>query len=184
MRRKISRPQYLQQVNAAIATATGNIDSQTQSLTEQMRSLAGKLQFEQAQAIQKRLELLKLRTAGGYRWISEISRLSILHIDRSKKIKVPSQRAMVQSYSAFLISAGRIRQLPDFTIEKIEKFCRSLPAEIFQPLPPHTELLNLVSYFLYRSKPAGLWLDWQKLLSAETLEEKMRLTFQPKTTRQ
>ena len=161
---KVSRPEYLQQITDAISAAGGNIKAQMEKLQNHMRQLSRQRAFEQAQAVKKQLTQLELLSNQKYHWTTELPNLAILHIDASAKIASPGKRGKTQTYSAFLIKPGRIAELADFTLENIGEFHKLFLAQLPQPadctnLEQLSEQLSLLAYFLYRTKPAGIWID-------------------------
>jgi len=176
---KISRPEYIRQINNALAAAAGNIDNAEAKLQNTMRQLSAGMEFEQAQRVKKQLDRLAALKKNAYRWTTDLSALAILHIDRWARISASGKGKKIQTFSAFVITYGHIAEMPPFSLEQIEQFCESLPGQLNksvgctnrQPLP---EQLSLPAYFLYRSKPPGIWLncsEHKQLLSKESLLE-------------
>ena len=176
---KISRAEYIRQINNALAAATGNIDTAEAKLQNTMRQLSAGMEFEHAQRVKKQLDLLAVLKKDTYRWTTDLPALAILHIDRWAKISAPGKGKKIQTFSAFVIKYGHIAEMPPFSLEQIEQFYESLPAQLNKScgcatLKPLSEQLSLPAYFLYRSKPPGIWLNCSKqkqLLSKEALLE-------------
>ncbi len=129
-----------------------------------MAKLAGQMEFEKAQSVKKQIDQLAALGKPAYKWTTPLAQMAIVHIDRSAKIAVEKQRRKEQTYSAFVIKAGDITELDDFTIDQIDEVCKSIKDTI--TLPPKTidpnqlaDQLAIVAYFLYRTKPSGLWLN-------------------------
>jgi excinuclease UvrABC nuclease subunit len=161
---KVSRPEYLRQVTNAISAASGNIEAQMEKLQNHMRRLARQRAFEQAQAVKKQLTQLELLNKREYRWTMELSGLAILHIDRSVKIAVEGRRRKIQTYAGYLITAGQVAELGEFTIDEPGEFYKSFIEKLAEPAnlkdsKQLTERLSLLAYHLYRSRPAGIWID-------------------------
>jgi excinuclease UvrABC nuclease subunit len=176
---KISRAEYTRQIHNALEAAAGNIDAAEATLQKTMRQLSAEMAFEQAQRVKKQLDLLAMLKKDAYRWVTDLSALAILHIDRWAKISAHGKGKKIQTFSAFVITYGHIAEMPAFSLEQIERFYESLPGQLNkswscanrQPLP---EQLSLPAYFLYRSKPPGIWLNCSKqkqLLSKASLLE-------------
>ena len=132
--------------------------------------------FEQAQLIKKRLDRLKLLRRSDYQWTGKLADLAILHIDRSAKIASADKRGKTQTYAAFLIKAGGITELGDFTVEDPGKFYKSYLKKLAGPADctdskQTAEHLSLLAYHLYRSRPAGVWLNCSKTRSVPDIDE-------------
>ncbi len=160
----ISRGEYLGQIEGAIAAAEGDIEPCRERIEARMKQLAGEMEFEQAEMAKKRIEQLEVLTTGAYRWTGDLRRLGLLHIDRSAKVAQEGKKRKVQCYAAFLIRYGQVTVFHDFTLDKMGGLCRSLQAKLAQEPGPSGrnrlgELMSLLSYFLYRSKQPGIWLD-------------------------
>ncbi|RKY10183.1 MAG: hypothetical protein DRP65_06960 [Planctomycetota bacterium] len=164
---KMKRDVYISQITDAICAAAGDIEKQTAKLKEKMEKAAHQRLFEQAQSLKKRLERLKGLTCDDYRWTMRLSALTILHIDRSAKIATEGKRKKTRTYAGFLIRAGLVTELGDFRLDEFDKFYKSftaklsVPGGLIDPKEP-AEHLSLLAWHLYRSKPAGVWLDCSK----------------------
>jgi len=164
---KMKRDVYISQITDAISTAAGDTEKQTAKLKRQMEQSAKDRLFEQAQSLKKRLERLKGLTRDDYRWTMRLRDLAILHIDRSAKVTTEGKRKKTQTYAGFLIRAGLVSPLGDFRLDEFEKFYKSFLAKLAGPggktcTKQIAEKLALLAYHLYRSKPAGLWLNSSK----------------------
>ena len=173
---KIGRDEYLRYIEDAICAAAGDVQKQTAKLKDQMQQLSGQRAFEQAQLVKKRLDRLKLLGRSNYQWTGKLGDLAILHIDRSAKIASEGKRKKVQTYAAFLITAGCIRQLGDFALEKLGEFHKSFLGQLAGPADcsdskQMAELLALLAYHLYRSKPRGIWINCSKAIRVPQLDE-------------
>lgn len=162
---KVDRSEYFLQITQAITAAGGNTKEQKASLENRMQRLCKQMEFEQAEVIKKRLERLELLNKKNYRWTRDLADLKILHIDISAKITEPGKRKKTQTFSAFLMRYGCISRLTDFTLNNIEDFQNIFFSELsHNSIDAEPEVISdqmaLVSYFLYRSKPSGIWLDY------------------------
>ena len=162
---KIGRDEYLRYIEDAISAAAGNVEEYILKLKDQMQQLAKARAFEQAQLVKKRLDRLKLLGRSDYQWTGKLADLAILHIDRAAKVASEGKkRKTIQTYAAFLIKAGCIRQLDDFTLEKLGEFYKSFLGQLAAPADctdseTLKEHLSLLAYHLYRSKPRGIWIN-------------------------
>jgi len=160
----ISRAEYLDKIEKAIEAASGQHQRQIAQLEGEMTTLSGQMEFEKAQVVKKQINQLSTLSKPAYKWTGQLAQLAIVHIDKSAKIAVEKQRKREQTYSAFVIRVGQIAKLADFTIEQVDKVDQSIKDQLSQPVKAigpeqMAEQLSLVAYFLYRNKPAGLWLN-------------------------
>lgn len=160
----IDKQQYISNIDKAITAASGKIESLAHDFRQEMAELAKQHKFEQAGIVKKQLASLEMLTGNDYKWTTDLSRLTILHIDRSAKVPPAKGKRKVQSYSAFLVTADHITDLADFTIDKIDIFQKSLSPCLKEKKEGIaacriSDQLALAAYFLYRSRPPGLWID-------------------------
>lgn len=161
---KTSRSEYLNWVQDAVTAAKGNLRRKKEKMLGQMKKLAEQREFEQADIVKKGLRQLENLTKETYRWTTEISELAILHIDRSAKIKIEGKRKKEQTFSAFVIQSGHIFELADFTLDNIDAFYTSFTQCLTEPVfglsgEQLSEQLSFLGFSLYRSKPAGVWIN-------------------------
>ena len=173
---KMGRDEYMRQIAGAICAAAGDVEKQMLKLKDQMEQSAQKRAFEQAQSLNKRLGRLKKLGSDDYRWAMRLSELAILHIDRSAKIASAGKRRKIQTYAAFLITAGHITKLPDFTPEDLGEFHKSFLTRLSGPADctdskQLAEELSHLAYHLYRPKPAGIWINCSKMHHTPAVEE-------------
>ena len=159
--------QYRQTVQQALEAASGSVQDLQETLMAQMKILAGKMQFEQAQLIKDQLQaLLKLR-GNVFRWTQRLKTLRILHICRGPRIRTADNlRKKHPSFCAYLISSDEIHKLPNFSFSSIGRlpdFLSHPPAACRMRSKSAAEHLSLLSLYLYKSKPPGLWLDLHNL---------------------
>ena len=186
---RLGRGEYASQIAEAVSAAPGEGRRHIETARRQMADLAEQRQFEQADMAKKRLESLEVLLKDDYRWTTDLSKLAILHIDQSAKIAPAEGKRKVQSYAGFLITAGRIVELDDFTLDDIEKFYASFRDSLNQPMensacgqmPKH---LALTTYFLYRRNPPGLWINASvdETIRCENLTEAIENRFQRRKT--
>lgn len=182
---KISRVEYLDWIADALAAAEGDTRRQKEKMLEQMKKLADQREFERADVVKKRIGQLEKLSKETYRWTTEISELTVLHIDRSAKIKIQGKRKKEQSFSAFVIRSGSIFELPDFTLETIDAFYSSFTqclAEAASELSSEqlSDQLSFLGFSLYRSKPAGVWINCssgREVPSSEAIIDMIRRAF-------
>jgi len=106
--------------------------------------------------------------AGAYKWTGDLKKLKIVHIDKSAKIKPEDSKKKKQTYAVFAMNFFEIIDLGDFVIEGTEKIAGAIENTLAklnigrQETCDSTEILEqfaIVSYFLYRTKPSGLWIN-------------------------
>jgi excinuclease UvrABC nuclease subunit len=172
----VSRAEYIQQVRQAISAASGNTKEQKAKLENRMLLLCERMEFEQAETVKKQVGKLELLNKERYYWTKDLAELAILHIDKSARIAEPGKRKKTQSFSAFLIRYGQITRQADFTLGVIEDFHKTFLSELAQDTPKaEPELLydqlGLLSYFLYRSRRPGIWIDCSASKTKPTAEQ-------------
>lgn len=160
----ISRDEYMEQINAAVSAGSGNTQKQAGILKIRMTELSQKMEFQEAQEAKKQLLQLKKLNDRSYIWTHDLSEWSVLHIDKSAKIKSESKRKKEQTYSAFFIRNGDICQLDPFTLDSVQQLSNRLldvSSESIknEDIDSNNELMSLTAFSLYRSKPAGVWID-------------------------
>jgi hypothetical protein len=132
-----------------------------------MEGYCAKLEFEQANHVKNQLEQLGLIDGYQYKWTGRLNDLAVLHIDLSAKVKIKGKRRKTQTLAAFLITETGINELTSFDLDRIENFHELLSKELsvtsLPAAPPdrktYSEQLALLCSFLYRSKPAGIWIN-------------------------
>ncbi len=139
----------------------------------EMQTASKELNFERAAALKKRIEKLSALKKQTYRWTGDLKKLKIVHIDKSGKIRAKGIRAKVQMYAVFAIDFFNINDLGDFSIDEpdliydaISKNPGTSPKNVSDEM---IERFSLVSYFLYRSKPAGMWINASERFDREEI---------------
>ena len=186
---RTGRSETASQIANAVSAASGEGRRHIETARRQMMHLAEDRQFEQADMAKKRLESLEVLLKDDYRWTTDLSKLAILHIDRAAKIAPAEGKRKVQSYAGFLITADRIVELDDFTLDDIEKFYASFTDSLKEPVEssaggPMAEGLGLAAYFLYRRNTPGLWINASadRTIRHENLTEAIENRFQQRKT--
>ena len=125
---------------------------------------------------------------GACRWTGDLRKLKILHIDKSAKIRQQGSRAKKQTFAVFVMNFFEIIDLGDFVIDEFEKVAEVIENALAklnssqQETCDTTEILEqfaIVSYFLYRTNPSGLWINasegFDRTVFAKTISEKFKL---------
>jgi hypothetical protein len=115
---------------------------------------------------------------GACRWTGDLRKLKILHIDKSAKIRQQGSRAKKQTFAVFVMNFFEIIDFGDFVIDEFDKITESIENALArlnsnrQETCDSTEILeqfSIVSYFLYRSNPSGLWINVPEGFNREEL---------------
>lgn len=181
---KLQRDEYGRRLDAAVDLAAGRFERVLTVLEDRMRVDARSLRFESANRFKQVIMDIHKIESSDSRWVSDLSELSILHIDRSAKVPGPGKKK-VRSFAAFLFCRGHIIRLSDFTLDHlptclesvhhpqtwqgiaIEKTTHDSLSSLEDSLSPGllAEQLALVASFLFRRGAGGLWfrgdLYWQ-----------------------
>jgi excinuclease UvrABC nuclease subunit len=150
----------------------------------EMQTASKELNFEKAAELKRKIEKLSLLKKQTYRWTGDLEKLKIVHIDKSAKIKQQGSKAKKQTFAVFVMNFFDIIDLGDFVIDEFDKITESIEnasAKLNsnrQETCDSTEILeqfSIVSYFLYRTNPPGLWMNISEGFSRENLEERLKL---------
>lgn len=169
---------YRERVNQAARATQSPPEAAMASLQAQMKTLASQLQFEQAQIIKKKLESLEKLQTLSYRWTTDLNQLKILHISEGPRVRLAKRTEPL--YLAYMITARTTEKLLLFSLDSLEQFCEALqspPGRCILKPQDFSEHLSLLSLFLYKSEPAGLWLDLNKTPDIQTLRFQILETF-------
>lgn len=155
--------QYRRTVQESVQAASGPLEDLQEQFSVRMNRFAGKMQFEQAQAIKDQLNRLSKLKGNAYGWTRRLEALKILHIAPGSYVFTAENfRQKSPHFCAYVITAFQAEKVPNFSFHSIRTFLDTLPD------PPRTcrltsntlsEHLALTSLFLYKSHPPGLWMD-------------------------
>ncbi|HOQ04728.1 MAG TPA: hypothetical protein PKY88_05905 [Anaerohalosphaeraceae bacterium] len=174
---------YPERLKQALRAAQSSPLSLTTELTERMKVLAAQLQFEQAQVIKKQIESLEKLQTTPYRWTTNLNTLKILHIAENRRLRLNKQS--VPLYQPFLITGQTAEKLPPFTLNSAEKLLEAVqtpPGRCFLEPSNPSEHLSLLSLFLYKTRPPGLWLNLNEPLKPEQLRTQITESFEKTPT--
>lgn len=190
---KISRSDYQQQIENAISAASGNCGQIKADLHDNMKLYSDEMKFELASHVKNQIEQLELLGKYAFKWTGELKRLAVLHINLSAKVKIKGNRTKIQTFAAFLITAANIHEFEPFRIEEIDQFRNSLSEKSAVEYETEdrkacAENLALACSFLYRRKPAGIWINCSPVTgrsvpNASTLENKINKLLENKPKR-
>lgn len=138
----------------------------------EMQIASKELNFEKAANLKRIIEKLSILKNQSYKWTSDLEKLTILHIDKSAKIKVacPEQgrregsKTKKQTLAVFVMNFFTISDLGDFLADEKEKICVEVENSLAKLQQNQSggdetiERFSIISYFLYRSNPFGLWM--------------------------
>jgi excinuclease UvrABC nuclease subunit len=148
----------------------------------EMQTAAKELNFEKAAQLKKKIEKLSTLKNRAYKWTGDLKKLKIVHIDKSKRIKpfdtaqgrpegskkkVQTLRLRSgQAYAVFVMDFFNIIDLGDFALGNPDLICEAISKNLNNISNTSgkisdeiIERFSIVSYFLYRSKPSGLWVN-------------------------
>jgi hypothetical protein len=167
------REEYFERVKLAVRAASGEHHELARAFREKMISLAAEQLFEAANQAKLSLAALVPLAEQTYRWTCDITKLAILHIDRSKRVKTPSSKKFEQSYAAFVIRPGCIDELPDLVPNDLPavltRITETLAAQAQRAEPLLTDSISMLESLLYRSTPPGIFVDLSKPSTAEQI---------------
>lgn len=163
---KITRESYQLQIENAIAAASASASrNQLRSdLRDKMKRYSAEMEFELANHAKNQIQQLELLDKYSYKWTARLEDLTVLHINISAKVKIKGKRKKTQTFAAFLIKSAGIYEFAPFTLDDIDQFQKTLSSElpVESKMPDRktsAEQLALVCSFLYRRKPAGIWIN-------------------------
>jgi excinuclease UvrABC nuclease subunit len=157
---KISVEEYQKLITDAFAAGT-EPDGAINNFQNQMQTAAKELNFEKAAALKKKIEKLSSLKKNAYRWTGDLEKLKIVHIDKSFKVKQQGEKIKKQTYAVFVMNVFGIIDAGDFLTDNPDDLTEAITktSEQLSNLPTD-EMLDkfaIVTYFLYRSKPSGIW---------------------------
>lgn len=159
---KISTDDYKKIIEAAFE-AGAEPEKAIENFQTEMQKAAKELQFEKAAALKKRIDKISALKKPVYKWTGDLRKLKIVHIDKSFKIKEQGSKKRRQSFAFFvmnvfgIIDAGDlVWDNPDVIKSIVNKGLDELPTSADENT---LEKFSIVTYFLYRSKPPGEWVD-------------------------
>ncbi len=147
-----------------------------EQLQQQMQVAAKELNFELADELKRKIEKLSTLKKQAYKWTGDLEKLKIIHIDKSARIKPQGSKRKKQTlrprsgqaFAFFVMNFFEIIDLGDFVIETTEKVAEAIEKSLAklngnrQEICDSTETIEqfaIVSYFLYRTKLSGLWIN-------------------------
>ncbi|HBG28461.1 MAG: hypothetical protein A2Y10_10825 [Planctomycetes bacterium GWF2_41_51] len=158
---KISFEEYKQIINEAFS-AGAEPETAINNFQIEMQKAAKELQFEGAAGLKKKIDKLSALKKTVYKWTGDLRKLKIVHIDKSFKIKEQGSKKRKQSFAVFVINIFQIIDAGDFLWDNPD-VVKSIVNKRLEELPEAgdedaLERFSIVTYFLYRSKPAGEWI--------------------------
>jgi len=172
---------YRRRVADAVMAASGQHQAVAETFRERMSCFASERRFEEANQVKLSLNAIHLLKEPPYRWTTDLVKLTILHIDRSRKVRAAESRKLVQSYSIFILRPGRIEKIFDVTLAELSAALAKMPATpaagAYPAEPFLTDSLSIIQSLLYRSNPPGIMLDLTKPLSPPDVLSKLEARF-------
>ncbi|MBN1816290.1 MAG: UvrB/UvrC motif-containing protein [Sedimentisphaerales bacterium] len=170
---RISREDYLSRITMAIGAITNHRTEIIGQMNQQMQQYARQMDFEKARSFKDRLERLRILGRPAYTWTDDLSKLTLLHIDRSARRKIEGKRNLKQGWAAFVVRSDRIEESADFFLDDLESVLQNIQSIVHDDKEMHpsrhaAEELALVGFHLFRSRPEGVWINiTSQLPSAE-----------------
>ncbi len=170
-------PQDYQNIAKEAFAAGAAAAKQIEKFGADMQRASKELNFEKAAELKKKIEKLSALKKQTYRWTGNLEKLKIVHIDKSAKIKQQDSKKKKQSFAVFVMDFFEIIDLGDFVIENIDKIAETIEDAMAklnnsrQETNDSAKILErfaIISYFLYRTNPPGLWIN-----AAEGLDKTM-----------
>ncbi len=175
----ISMQHYKESVRQALPVVKGGLETLKNRLDKLMTECSANLQFEKAQQIKERINSLERKRRGEYRWLNDLSKLRILHIDKHARVTNPKdKRKKLDTFQYYIITAHSVTEGHNFLPDDIEKVVDEIQKKAANGLKEDNpnEGLETAGYFLFRKEPPGLWLDisdGKSLPAIEKIKEKM-----------
>ena len=170
---KITTDEYKKLIYDAFLAAD-DIENAINKFQTEMQTAAKELQFEKAAAFKKKIEKLSSLKKQTYKWTGDLNNLKIIHVDKSFKIKPEGSKLKKQTYAVFTMNCFNVLDAGDFLkdgpaiINDVVK--KSLEQLANSPDSNSLERFSIITYFLYRSKPSGLWLNAQNQENFEKIK--------------
>ena len=165
---RISREEYLGQIENAVDAAAGNAGRYVEAFGKEMERLAGQTLFEEAEVVKGQIENVEGLMKGKFGWTGDLRDMAVLHIDRSAKVPGKDKRKRVQTFAGFLVTGGCVYRFEDFDIDGVEKFRSDLlernekTGDAVEDGLTDKERIGLLCSFLYRSSRQGFWVNISK----------------------
>lgn len=157
------RSSYADAVQQACAAASGQIEQSIGHLRDRMNQAAQSMQFERAGQLKKSIESLNKLTGNDFAWVHDLDRFCVLHIDVGGKRKIAGKNTKRRLYKAWKITAQAASECGIFVPKSSQQVNQFLNRCWVKSRQLNTisskENLAVISLFLFRSSPSGLWLD-------------------------
>lgn len=159
---------------------------QIEKLQADMQTASKELSFEKATEIKRKIEKLSVLKKQTYRWTGDLENLKIVHIDKSARIKPENGKKKIQTYVVFVMNLFKVFDLGDFIIDEFGKVTEAIESALtrlstsLEDVGDSIDILEqfaIVSYFLYRTKPSGLWISVSEAFNKAAFEKMVREKF-------
>lgn len=129
-----------------------------------MQDAANAMDFEKANELKKRINLLKKLLRPDFQYVHPLEELCFLHIDIGPKTKIEGHIRKRRQFMWFKVTSQGAFHLGEFDPDTENSIAKFLDANWFPnnnplPLKDNEELLPIVSLQLYRSQRSGTWID-------------------------
>lgn len=165
---------YLNRVDQSLTAADKCLKPAMNKLCHQMHDASQVMDFEKANELKKHIDLLSQLRKNDYRWVSNLKNLCILHVDKSFKKNADGTKQKILHYQWLKIDSNEVYNMGDFAPEShnaIKCFLEEkwTTAPTLSYASDTKEHLANLGYFLFRTKPAGFWLDCSNGIKPEPL---------------
>ena len=163
---KISMEEYQNIIKDAFE-AGANSEKTIEKFQADMQRASKELSFEEAAELKRKFEKLSALKKQTYRWTGDLEKLKIVHTDKAGKIKLKGSRTKKQTLAVFVMNFFGVIDPGDFVIDETDKIAEAIENALLKLNSDRQktddietlEQFAIISYFLYRTKPAGLWMD-------------------------
>jgi len=174
---------YQRTVAEAMAFAAGERAAVLQGWEQQMRAAAGRREFERAAAFRQRIERARTLDQPAFAQVTELDRFSFLIVQRG---------GGTSRVKPFFVHRGQVQPGEPVRLSKIEAAASEWLSRTERPPANEnsrtiasrqelSEQIALVSHFLFKRDPPGLFLPAAALPGAASLVEQIRAAFSPKS---
>ncbi len=156
-------------------------------MSEEVKELSGKLEFERAKIVHQRLETCRELLGKAYRWYGPMTEFSVLTFQPGPKIKVQGKRKLQPLAIPMVIGPGWVCQIEPFELSNAQAACDKLldhlnltqfQADGSQMSVDRAQILAWTTHLLYNSsKDKGLFVRSNSIDNAKELSQQVEEHF-------